>query len=152
MKNRVWAIACLTVSLAATGVTAQTAGGAAAFAGQWRVTGVAVADSGVQALSDNDPSLMGKRLTFSRKRLTWNQPTATHDSCINPRFTRLGTPAPVDLRPQLRKLGLPRPTSFAIRCQSGSWGPSDTAIVFRGAGGTLALPWYDGGVLKLARQ
>lgn len=131
---------------------AQPAGGAAAFAGHWRVAGVAVADDGVQALTDNDPSLVGKRLTFSPDRLAWDQPPATRDTCLRPTFRRLATSAPRALGPQLRKLGLPRPTPFAIRCQSGSWGPGATPVVFRGAGGTLALPWYDGGVLKLVRE
>lgn len=143
--------AALAASCAAVS-TAQPTNGKMAFAGHWRVTGVAVSDDGVQALSDNDPSIMSKKLTFSSARLAWDQPTVTHDSCLNPRFTRLGTPAPAKLRTQLRKLGLPRPTSFSIRCQSGSWGPGDSAMIFRGAGGVLALPWYDGGLLKLARK
>ncbi len=136
----------------ATPAVAQPADGSAAFAGHWRVAGVAVSDSGVQALTDNDPSLVGKGLTFNAKGLAWDQPSATRDSCLRPTFRRLATPAPAALRPQLRKLGLPRPTPFAIRCQSGSWGPRATPVIFRGAGGTLALPWYDGGVLKLVRK
>ncbi|TXC72754.1 hypothetical protein FSB78_04655 [Sphingomonas ginsenosidivorax] len=131
---------------------AQSGNGAAAFAGHWRVAGVAVSDTGVQALADNDPSLMGKRLTFSQARLAWDQPPATRDACVSPSFRRLATPAPAGLRPQLRKLGLPRPTAFAIRCRSGSWGPGDRPVVYRGAGGVLAMPWYDGGVLKLVRK
>lgn len=145
------ATAALAASCAAVAV-AQPKDATMGFAGHWRVTGVAVSDDSVQALSDNDPSFMGKRLTVSSSRLAWDKPTVTHDSCVNPRFTRLGTPAPAELRAQLRKLGLPRPTSFSIRCQSGSWGPGDGGMIFRGAGGVFAMPWYDGGLLKLARQ
>jgi hypothetical protein len=116
------------------------------------LAGVAVDDEGVQALSDNDPSLMGKRLTFSRTRLAWDQPQATHDACSDPQFVRVDKPAPAELRVQLRKLRMPRPTTFAIKCRSGSWGPDDNPVVFRGAGGVLAMTWYDGGMLKLVRR
>lgn len=150
MKPRFLATAALAASFAAM-ATARPTDQMKAFAGHWRVTGVAVSDDGVQALSANDPSLIGKGLTVSNARLAWDRPTATHDSCLNPRFTRLGTSAPAALRSQLRELGLPRPTSFSIRCQSGSWGPGDSAMIFRGSGGVLAMPWYDGGLLKLAR-
>lgn len=145
------ATAAIGVSCAAL-ATAQPTNATMAFAGHWQVTGVAVSDDGVQALSDNDPSLMGKKLAFSRLRLAWDQQTVTHDSCLNPRITRLATSAPAVLRSQLRKLGLPRPTSFSIRCLSGSWGPGGSAMIFRGAGGVLAMPWYDGGLLKLTRR
>lgn len=151
MRGWFLAAAALTASCAGVG-NAQPTDETIAFTGQWRVTGVAVSDNGVQALDENDPSLMGKQLTITRARLVWDQPTATRDSCLNPRFVRLRTPAPMALRPQLRKLGLPRPTSFSIRCGSGSWGPGGNALVFRGAGGVLAMPWYDGGLLRLARR
>lgn len=150
MRTRFLATVALAASLATVAV-AQPMDATTAFAGHWRVKGVAVSDNGVQALSDNDPSLMGRGLTFSRARLAWDRPSTTHDNCLNPRFTRLRTPAPAALRSQLHKLGLPRPTPFLIRCQSGSWGPGDSAMIFRGAGGALAMPWYDGGLLKLAR-
>lgn len=152
MRARVMAIASVTAILAVQAATAQSGADVTAFAGHWQVAGVAVDDEGVQALSDNDPSLMGKRLTFSRTRLAWDQPQATHDACSNPQFVRVDKPAPAELRVQLRKLGMPRPTTFAIKCRSGSWGPGDNPVVFRGAGGVLALPWYDGGMLKLVRR
>ena len=152
MRASVMAIASVTAILAVQAATAQSGADVTRFAGHWQVAGVAVDDEGVQALSDNDPSLMGKRLTFSRTRLAWDQPQATHDACSNPQFVRVNKPAPAELRVQLRKLGMPRPTTFAIKCRSGSWGPGDNPVVFRGAGGVLALTWYDGGMLKLVRR
>ena len=151
LKTRILTIASAASILAVAPAVAQSGTGTTAFVGHWRVAGVAVSSHGVQALADNDPSLMGKRLTFSTALLAWDQPPSTHDTCLDPQFTRLGTPVPTELRSQLRKLGLPRPTPFAIHCRSGYWGPAEH-VIFRGAGGALALPWYDGGVLKLVRQ
>ena len=121
------------------------------LAGHWRVIGVAVSNSGAQALADNDPSLMGRGLSFTPAGLGWDQPTPTKDSCLSPRFERLDRVPPVELEPQLRKLGMPRPTFYAVRCRAGSWGPDTNATLFLGRGGVIAMPWYDGGLLKLTR-
>lgn len=134
---------------ATTPVLAQS--GPMGFTGHWRVAGVAVSDTGVQALSDNDPSLMGKRLTFTLQRLAWDRPTSTNDSCVGPIFTRLSRMPSADLQPELRKLGMREPVAYRLRCGSGSWGPGNGMVVYQGAAGAIAMPWYDGGVLKLVR-
>lgn len=151
MKPRALAMAALIASGAATQAGALS-GGMNAFAGTWRVAGVAVPDAGVQALSDNDPSLMGKRLTFTPARLAWNQPPATGDVCTGPKFERTGTPPPPALRPQLRKLGMRAPVGYALHCRSGSWGPETVPLLYVGEAGAVAMPWYDGGMLKLVRR
>lgn len=152
MTTKILTITALAAALGAAPATGQTGNGLSAFAGHWRVSGVAVSDEGVQALADNDPGLMGKALTVSPARLAWNRTPVTKDVCVRPRFTRIQTPAPAELRPQLRKLGLPRPTAFALHCASGSWGPDVRPVFYRGAGNALAMLWYDGGLLKLTRE
>ncbi|GAB5339644.1 hypothetical protein GIW50_08550 [Pseudomonas syringae] len=121
------------------------------FIGNWRVAGVAVSANGVQALGDNDPSLMGKRLTFTPQRLAWDQPTATNDACAEPTLDRLQAMPPAELQPQLRQLGMRHPVAYMLRCGSGTWGPGDQMTVYLGAAGAVAMPWYDGGVLKLVK-
>jgi hypothetical protein len=152
MMTKILMVTAMAAALGAAPATGQTGNALSAFAGHWRVAGVAVSDYGVQALADNDPSLMGKRLTVSPAGLAWKRTPSTKDFCANPRFTRIRTAAPAELRPQLRKLGLPRPTAFAIHCASGSWGPDTRPVLYRGADDALAMPWYDGGVLKLTRD
>lgn len=121
------------------------------FIGDWRVAGVAVSDNGVQALVDDDPSLMGKRLSFRSPRLTWDQPRVTNDICEGPSFTRLPTKPSAELKPQLRKLGMRQPVAYVLRCGSGKWGPESDMTVYLGAAGAIIMPWYDGGVLKLVQ-
>lgn len=130
---------------------AMAANVSSSFQGHWRVAAVAVSEAGVQAMGDNDPSLMGKRLTFSPQRLAWDQPTITNDVCVGPTFTRLPIMPPADLRAQLHKLGMRKPVAYAVRCRSGNWGPDGRTTVFLGAAGAVAMPWYDGGLLKLVR-
>lgn len=138
--------------LAAAGMLPATAGEPmSAFTGHWRVARVAVSDEGVQALGDDDPSLMGKRLTFTTSQLAWDRTPTTGDVCIDPSFEPLGR-RPPDLQPALRKLGMRQPVAYAVRCRSGSWGPGPDPVLFRGVAGALALPWYDGAVLMLVRQ
>ncbi|MGW5959072.1 hypothetical protein [Methylorubrum thiocyanatum] len=120
------------------------------FTSHWRVARVAVPDNGVQALVDDDPSLMGKRLTFTSTRLAWDRTPSTGDVCTGPSFEPLER-VPPDVQPELRKLGMRRPVAYAVRCQSGTWGPGRDHVIYRGAAGALAIPWYDGAVLMLVR-
>ncbi len=122
-----------------------------AFTGYWRVARVAVPDAGVQALADDDPSLMGKRLTFTSMRLAWDRAPMTGDVCTGPSFEPLER-LPPDLQPGFRKLGMRRPVAYAVHCQSGTWGPGRDPIIYRGAAGALALPWYDNAMMMLVRE
>lgn len=122
-----------------------------AFTGHWRVARVAVSDVGVQALGNDDPSLMGKRLTFTPARLAWDSTPSTSDVCTGPSFQPLDQ-SPPDVLPELRKLGMRQPVAYAVHCQTGAWGPGRDPIIYRGAAGALALPWYDGVVLMLVRE
>jgi len=97
--------------------------------GTWRITGVTVAPSPVQAVTRDDPSLMGALLDVTRDRLSWRAPhrsTSLDMSCEQPRLVR-----------------------GAILCRSGSFGPPGTRATRRGD--TLTLPWYDGATLRLTR-
>lgn len=122
-----------------------------AFTGHWRIARVAVSDVGVQALGDDDPSLMGKRLTFTSTRLAWDRTPSTDDVCLNPDFQALER-LPPDMQPELRKLGMRRPVAYAVHCRTGTWGPGRDPVIYRGAAGALALPWYDGAVMMLVRE
>lgn len=123
MKASYLVIIPIMVMVATSASAAPSTVSAAAFAGRWKIAGVAVPNTGVQALQDNDPSLMGKRLTFSPAALAWDQAAVTNDQCNAPRFTRLSAPAPRDLRAQLRKLGFPQPHGLRRPMSFGSLRP-----------------------------
>ncbi|RMV69762.1 hypothetical protein ALP06_04765 [Pseudomonas coronafaciens pv. atropurpurea] len=126
-----------------------------ALYGSWHVAGVAVSDSGVQALETDDPSLMGRRLSFSHDQLAWKAPTdSTEDVCRGPVFHKLPAMSGAELEPQLHKLGIEKAVLYGVECKSGSWGPFDkeTPVFFMAQDGSLALSWYDGGMLKLVRD
>jgi hypothetical protein len=96
-----------------------------AFTGHWRVARVAVSDVGVQALGDDDPSLVGKRLTFTSTRLAWDRTPSTGDVCLSPEIQPLER-LPPDVQPELRKLGMRQLERFRfnlvrIQRQRRSW-------------------------------
>ncbi|MBA1189347.1 hypothetical protein G7Z99_09855 [Pseudomonas entomophila] len=123
------------------------------FQGDWKVTGVAVSDTGVQALQDDDPTLMGKQASFTPEALTWVPADSAEDACKQPTFRKLTVAPDADVQARLDKLGLSRATPYSVRCGSGNWGPmgEEDPAFFVGADGALGLPWYDGGLLKLTR-
>ncbi|WP_231993955.1 MULTISPECIES: hypothetical protein [Pseudomonas syringae group] len=129
--------------------------GESALYGSWHVAGVAVSDSGVQALEDNDPSFMGRRLSFNHDQLAWKASAgSTEDVCKGPVFHKLPTISGAELEPQLHKLGIEKAVPYGVECTSGSWGPLDkeSPVFFLAQNGSLALSWYDGGMLKLVRD
>lgn len=129
--------------------------GESALYGSWHVAGVAVSDSGVQALGDDDPSFMGRRLNFNHDQLAWKASTdSTEDVCKGPVFHKLPAMTGAELEPQLHKLGIEKAVRYSVECTSGSWGPFDkeTPAFFLAQDGSLALSWYDGGLLKLVRD
>ncbi|WP_312936281.1 hypothetical protein [Pseudomonas sp.] len=126
-----------------------------ALSGNWHVAGVAVPDTGVQALADDDPQVMGWRLRFSHDRLEADKRQGlVDDTCTQPTFQAVASTSDADTTAQLRKLGVDQATAYSVICKSGSWGPSDadTATFFKGVDGTLALRWYDNGMFKLVRD
>ncbi|OCX18520.1 hypothetical protein [Pseudomonas graminis] len=126
-----------------------------ALYGSWHVAGVAVSDSGVQALEDNDPSFMGRRLSFNHDQLAWKASAdSTEDVCNGPVFHKLPAMSGAELKPQLHKLGIEKAVPYGVECKTGSWGPLDkeSPAFFLAQDGTLALSWYDGGLLKLIRD
>ncbi|WP_342650471.1 hypothetical protein [Pseudomonas sp. REB1044] len=121
------------------------------FDGRWSVAGVAVSDDGVQALVDNDPSLMNETLTFSAKLLKWDAPQGSGDTCSQPVINTISTAPDEDARALLDKLGLHDTTAYSVHCETGHWGPVQGAspTFYSNAAGDLALVWYDGALLKL---
>jgi len=99
------------------------------LAGNWRVVGVRVAPGPVQAVSDDDPVLMGAVLSISPERLAWKPHKGGFftDSCPGPQI------GPDD----------------SIGCAEGQFGPPDAHLT--GDGVRLKLDWYDGAILTLAR-
>lgn len=129
--------------------------GESALYGSWHVAGVAVSDSGVQALGGDDPSFMGRRLSFNHDQLAWKaSANSTEDVCKGPVFHKLPPISGAELEPQLHKLGIEKAVRYSVECKSGSWGPFDkeTPAFFLAQDGSLALSWYDGGLLKLVRD
>ncbi|WP_054087251.1 MULTISPECIES: hypothetical protein [Pseudomonas syringae group] len=129
--------------------------GESVFYGSWHVAGVAVSDSGVQALGDDDPSFMDRRLSFNHDQLAWKASAgSTEDMCKGPVFHKLPAMSGAELEPQLRKLGMEKAVRYGVECKSGSWGPlnKERPTFFLAQDGSLALSWYDGGLLKLVRD
>ncbi|WP_407316034.1 hypothetical protein [Pseudomonas sp. nanlin1] len=127
---------------------------ASPFYGRWQVAGVAVSNSGIQALTDNDPSLMGQRLSVSEALLAWEQPVVTGDTCSKPRFIQTAALPSLEQQERLAKLGMQPAIAYAVACQSGDWGPEGqgSPTFFLTSRGELGLSWYDGGMLKLTRS
>lgn len=129
--------------------------GESALYGSWHVAGVAVSDLGVQAMVDDDPSFMGRRLSFDHDQLSWKvSKDLNEDVCKGPVFHKLPAMSGAETEPQLRKLGIGKAVRYSVECKSGSWGPFDkeTPVFFLAQDGTLALSWYDGGLLRLERD
>lgn len=129
--------------------------GDGAIYGSWHVAGVAVSDSGVQALETDDPTLMGKPLNFNHDQLAWKaSASSTEDVCSRPVFHKLAATTEAESMLQLRKLGMEKAIPYGVECKSGSWGPLDetSPTFFIAPDGSLALSWYDGGMLKLLRD
>jgi hypothetical protein len=123
--------------------------------GHWQIVGVAVSDTGVQALASDDPSYMGRRLTFTAARLSWDTPKqgATEAPCDRPSITPTPRDNDPDARATVRKIGGPASRAFAVACAAGSWGPAQapSPTLLAMPDGTVGMWWYDGGLLKLRR-
>ncbi|KPW68747.1 hypothetical protein, partial [Pseudomonas cannabina] len=100
-------------------------------------------------------TFMGRRLSFNHDQLAWKTSAdSTEDVCKGPVFHKLPAMSEAELEPQLRKLGMERAERYGVECKSGRWGPFDkeTPAFFLAKNGSLALSWYDGGLLKLVRD
>lgn len=135
----------------------------AAMAGRWTVTAVAVGQSGVQALTKDDPAYMGQILEIDADYLAWSggpgSSTATlSDRCNGPVTARQAGAAAQDydrqFAIQLAAFGVTHPDPHAVECDSGQWGPeaSGGAILFPASGRRIAMSWYDGAMLLLEQQ
>ncbi len=100
------------------------------LAGNWRVVGVRVAPGPVQAVSDDDPALMGAVLSISPERLAWKPHEGGFftDTCPGPQIG----------------------ADNSIGCAEGRFGPPEAHLVSEGV--QIKLDWYDGAILTLSRQ
>jgi hypothetical protein len=134
----------------------------AMLAGKWKVVGVAPGD-GVQAMVKDDPTYMGRMIDISADRLAWAEPEAAGgatvgDRCDVPVTQRLTGAAAktydAEFAAQLKALGVTPGDPHGIECDTGNWGPEAAggATLYAQGRDVLALSWYDGIVLKLARE
>ena len=136
----------------------------ATAAGLWRVVGVAPVPGPAQAVSRDDPALMGRTAAIDPKRLAWvrdGRPVPGEDLCTRPALQRLAGPSAriqADrYRATLRTLGVTAASSVGnahdVLCDDGNWGPEAAggSVLFPVDANTLAMTWYDGAVLKLRR-
>ncbi|WP_311267654.1 hypothetical protein [Sphingobium sp. WCS2017Hpa-17] len=134
----------------------------ATMAGRWKVVGVAVPEGGVQALVKDDPAYMGRLLDISAERLMWvggkDIAGATlSDQCDGPVTARQTGAAAQDYAQQFaaqtKALHIDRPDPHAVECDDGQWGPeaSGGAIILSAPDGRIAMSWYDGAMLLLAK-
>lgn len=155
-------LVALAIALGATAIAAPASSRAAPPAqtarqlyGHWQVVGVAVSDNGVQALSTNDPSYMGRRLTFTAAHLSWDKPKhgATEAPCNQPTIRPVPRDNDPDARATVRRIGGPALRAFAVSCIAGSWGPAEgtSPTLLAMPDGTIEMWWFDGGLLKLRR-
>lgn len=133
--------------------------------GAWRVAGVAVMPTDVQALGPDDPSLMGARVLVSADAITWlGRPGDPDDGdrCEGPVTQRLTGASRARLLDRMASslidLGLdPAELSdpHAVECLSnGALGPQAAggALLLIDPEGHLVMSWYDGAVLLLKRE
>lgn len=135
----------------------------ATLAGRWKVVGVAVPKSGVQALAKDDPAYMGQLLDISVEQLIWvrgeNVKGATlSDRCDGPVTARQTGAAAQDYAQQFaaqaKALHIDQPDPHAVECEDGQWGPEAAGgvIILPGPDGRIAMSWYDGAMLLLQKK
>lgn len=135
----------------------------AGLAGQWKVVGVAVAESGVQALAKDDPAYMGQLLDIAAERLSWVKGKAAagatlSDQCDGPVTARQTGAAAQDYERQFaaqtKALHIAQPDPHAVECDDGQWGPEAAggAIILPAPDGRIAMSWYDGAMLLLQKM
>jgi hypothetical protein len=121
--------------------------------GTWQVVGVQVAGGPIQALVNDDPTYMGRRLTISASRIAWAaKGSARGESCDTPSVQALGSSldnALGDTPPQDMAAALRATPAYTVACQEKDWGPSSGAVLAYPAEGELVLSWYDNAVLRL---
>ncbi len=131
------------------------------LAGQWRVTGVAVMEGPVQAVSTNDPAFMDLMIEAGPDMLVWlgKAPNGLQETCRTPVTAPQGGKSADIYRGRydrpLADLGIEadRVTPTAVECIEGSWGPvaAGGSILFPAGPDVMAMSWYDGAVLRLER-
>jgi hypothetical protein len=117
--------------------------------GTWKVAAVVVNSDGMQALMDDDPQFMGAVVEFSPDKIVWLKGTTLRpidpetDNCHMPlSLTSAGADNPDTL---LRIDG-----GFNIFCGDRGWGPGAVAVPIDSS--TVALYWYENGILTLKRE
>jgi hypothetical protein len=115
--------------------------------GSWKVEGVAVPNTGVQALVDNDPQYMGAVVEFGADQIKWTKGTKTRP--IDPSIDNCA--ASPTIKPWAADPDFPDEApiegGFTVMCGTDEWGtvvPVDEK--------TVKLHWLDNGVLTLKRE
>jgi len=117
--------------------------------GTWRVTAVAVTSDGMQALQIDDPQFMGAVVHFGADKIAWLKGTPSRpidpaaDNCEGvPHFTPAVARNPETI--------FQVDGGFNVVCGGYGWGPG--AVIRPVDAGTVALYWYENGVLTLKRD
>ena len=117
--------------------------------GTWRVSAVAVNSDGMQALQIDDPQFMGAVVQFGADKIVWLKGTPSRridpaaDNCEGaPRLTPAIARNPETI--------FQVDGGFNVVCGGYGWGPG--AVIRPADDGTVALYWYDNGVLTLKRD
>ncbi|USW03716.1 hypothetical protein ACTACV_27335 [Pseudomonas syringae] len=145
-----------TVSLSATAYAGNTppVASASQLEGRWEVISATVGNGRIQSLSNDDPSLMGKRLSITATRLFWDHvQNATDAPCEKPSIKPTRRDNDADARATVRKAGGPALSAFSVACESGSWGPNKapSPTILAMPDGSIAIWWFDNGLLRLRR-
>lgn len=132
------------------------------YVGTWAVTNVAVAATGVQAFTKDDPAIVGSEFSIARQEIRWTKKASgnftSDDVCGLPSAGAM--PAIVEkeegaaLMAAAQSLAVDakaRGTLHRFGCvNSGRWGPGETggnALFYPVGANQMLLQWYDGTVL-----
>lgn len=135
----------------------------AALQGEWRVVAQTVSGDGVQAYSDNDPALIGARLSISDNGASWaGTASPLTGACEEAYFDgETGGAALAAARDghaaSFRRVGVAvdgmRDLHFLCTGERSNWGPSGEELrVMLLGDGRLVVPWFDNLLLILARD
>ncbi|KAB8312363.1 hypothetical protein EH228_07500 [Erwinia endophytica] len=119
-----------------------------ALQGRWRVEGVQVDNSGIQAVVVNDPQYMGAEVTFFPRKIIWTK--GTKERAIDPVMDNCTSPptlTPADRNDPEK--GYQVPDGFNVLCGKQPWGPG--AVVTVPTNNTMTLYWYDGAILAMKK-
>jgi hypothetical protein len=139
----------------------------ARFAGDWEISHVHVATSGVQAFVTDDPAIRGSRFRITAEEIRWTKRASetftSDDVCTQPSASAL----PPIVEKEEGGLIVESLAAFSVRsgergpihrfgCVGGGhWGPGEaggSALFIPAGNNRMALQWYDGAILLAERK